>query len=406
MKTGIYINGLGQSVANENGIDYAIRLTNEMNKNDNDFDYNVKLEKVEYTTEEKSNVICILKKDKKTADESIVYKFYEFQYGETLTKSYVDKNILYKNYLLFSIVITKLPIMIWRMIMPTKQYSSTFQMVYIFSIFFIIALSILLMIPSTISLFLNDQLVAAIKSIKWIYQPIHAMGIERKDIISISEVFVPIISLIMLVIPKANLFITGLSTEFVSAHLYLQYAQQKGIILGNLDLLYEYIAQNEVEPEIHIHTYSFGTLLALDYLYPYKGKLTGNALNLTKGLITIGTPFDFINTYYPNYYNARGSEIEIETKSLQWINVYSITDALASNFRNDAVAGDAAYGIIANGLIPANIDYEVMVTSNFGFFNYMLLNNLKVHGMYWSETTNGKSCLDPIYMKMVELKMI
>lgn len=404
MKIGIYINGLGQSVADENGINYATRLTHEMNKNDDDFDYHVKLEKVEYFAEQKSNVICILKKNRKSAAEEVFYKFYEFQYGDTLTKSYIDKNLIYKNYLLFSIVITKFPIMLWRIIMPTKQYNSTFQTLYIFSLFLFIALSILLMIPTTLSLFLNDDLVAAIKSISFIYDPIHRLGIERKDIINASEIFVPIISLVMLVVPKANLLITGLATEFVSAHLYLQYAQQKGTILGNLDHLYEYIAKNDPEPEIHLHSYSFGSLIALDYLYPYKSKLTGNTLKRTKGLVTIGAPFDFINTYYPKYYNDRGNEIELQ--DFEWINVYSITDALASNFRNDSGAGDSEYGIVTNGLKPDNIDYEVVVTTNFGFFNYMLLNNLKVHGMYWSESTNGKSCLDPIYMKMLALKMI
>ncbi|MFM2213213.1 MAG: hypothetical protein RL427_476 [Bacteroidota bacterium] len=404
MKIGIYINGLGQSVADENGLDYVTRLTNEMNKNDDDFDYHVKLEKVEYTAESKSNLVSIIKVDKKSSANEIVYKFYEFQYGGMLTKSYNDKNIIYKNYSLFSIVLTKFPILLWRIIKPTKQYHSAFQTLYIFSLFFLIALSILLMIPSTLSLFLNDNLVTSLKSISWIYNPIHNLGIERKDVIHISQIFVPVISLIMLIIPKANVFITGLATEFVSAHLYLQYAQQKGIILGNLDLLYEYIANHETEPEVYIHAYSFGSLIALDYLYPYKSKLTGNTLKRTKGLITIGAPFDFINTYYPNYYNSRGNDIEL--KEFKWLNTYSITDALASNFRNDSKAGAAEYGIIPGGILPYNIDYEIIVTTNFGFISYMFLNNLKVHGMYWSESTNGKSCLDPIYMKMVELKMI
>lgn len=403
MKTGIYINGLGQSVANENGIDYAIRLSNEMNKNDDNFDYNIKLEKIEYTNDQKSNVISILKKNKNSKEEEITYKIYEFQYGETLTKSYVGKNLILKNFSLIGIVITKLPIMLWKIIVPTKQYNSTFQTLYIFSIFFIIALSVLLMIPTTITL-LNDDIISSIKSVPLIYNPIHYMGIEKKDVVNASEIFVPIISLIMLIAPNANLIINGLATEFVSAHLYLQYAQQKGIVLGNLDLLYEYIVNNDTDAEIHIHSYSFGSLIALDYLYPYKSKLTGNTLNRTKGLITIGTPYDFINTYYTKYYNYRGNDIEL--KEFKWINVYSITDPLASNFRNDGKAGDADYGIIKDGLKPNNIDYEIVVTTSFSFINYLFLSNLKVHGMYWSETTNGKSCLDPIYMKMLELKMI
>lgn len=404
MKTGIYINGLGESVTNENAIDYATRLMNELNKNDDDYIYTIKIEKIKYTKEQKSNVITIIKTDPKTEIKESFYTFYEFQYAAVLTKSYVDKNLIYKNYLLFSIVITKFPILIWKSINPSKQYQSPFQTLYVFCLFLLLALSILIMIPATLSLFLNESLIVAIKNIPFLYKGIQILGVKRECIIEFSELFVPFITLLLLLIPKANIFIPQLATEFVSAHLYLQYGQQKGSILGNLDHLYEYIVNHETDSEIHIHAYSFGSLLALDYLYPYKSKLTGNTLKRTKGLITIGTPFDFINTYYPNYYKDR--DTTIEQKGFQWLNVYSVIDALASNFRYDTTAGMAEYGIIENSSPPININYEAIHTNNFGFFNYILLNNLKVHGMYWSETTDGKSCLDPIYIKMNELNMI
>lgn len=404
MKVGIYLNGLGQSVAHENAIDYATRLSNELNKNDDNYEYQVKLEKVAYANDQKSNLISILKKRIDNGEQSIQYKFYEFEYSHTLTQSFVNRNLIYKNYLLLSIVITKFPIMVWRMLKPSKQYPSASQTVYVFFLFMILAMAILLMVPTTLSLFMTNDLVSAIKKISLIYEPIHWMGIKRSMVVEISEKFVPFIALILLVMPQANVIITGLATEFVSAHLYLQYGEQKSEVLGNLDQLYEYITSHEENPEIHIHAYSFGTLIALDYLYPYKIKLCGNTLKRTKGLVTIATPFDFINSYYPHYYNDRDGTIE--SKDFEWINVYSLVDSLASNFRNQSTPGESEYGIIENGLSPKNIEYEVISAKNFGFFNYILLHNLKVHGMYWTDTTTGKSCLDPIYSKMNELEMI
>lgn len=404
MKTGIYINGLGESVTNENAIDYATRLTNEMNKNDDDYSYTIKIEKIKYTKEQKSNVITIIKTNQHTEAKENIYNIYEFKYGEILTKSFTNKNLIYKNYLLFSIVITKLPILIWKSINPPKRFQSPFQTLYIFSLFLLLACTILIMLPATLSLFLNDQLINTIKNIDFLYKGIQMLNINKEFLINLSKFFVSFITLLLLLLPKANIYITQLATEFVSAHLYLQYGQQKGIILGNLDQLYEYIVTSKPDTEIHLHAYSFGSLIALDYVYPYKAELTGNTLKRTKGLITIGTPFDFINTYYPSYYKDRNTTIE--QKGLQWLNVYSIVDPLASNFRNDANADIAQYGIIDNSSTPININYETINTNNFGFFNYMLLNNLKVHGMYWSETTDGKSCLDPIYIKMNELNMI
>ena len=405
MKIGIYLNGLGQSIAHENALDYATRLSNELNKNDDNNEYRVKLEKIEYINGQKSNVVSILKGEIKNEEEfTIPYKFYEFDYGRTMTQSFVHRNLIYKNYLLFSIVITKFPIMIWRMIKPSKQYHAASQTVYVFLLFMLLALAILMMVPTTISLFMTDDLVSAVKKISLIYEPIHWLGIERATVVEVSEKFVPFIALVMLVMPQGNLVISGLATEFVSAHLYLQYGEQKGEILGNLDLLYEYIVTNEKDAEIHIHAYSFGAIIALDYLYPYKSKVCGNTLKRTKGLVTIAAPFDFINSYYPQYYNDRDGAIE--TKGFEWINVYSVVDALASNFRNHATPGNSEYGVVVNGMNPVNIEYEVIGSKNFGLFNYILLNNLRVHGMYWTDNTNGKSCLDPIYLKMNELKMI
>ena len=404
MKTGLYITGLGQADINENATDYASRLANECNKNDDAYSYAIKIEKIAYTTAQKSNVIRIVKTDRITLASEIYYTFYEFDYGSFLSKSYTEKNLLYKNYLLLSIVVTKFPLLLWKSIRPTKQYQSQFQTLYVFSLFFLIALAILIMIPATLSLLLNEPLIEAIKSIPFLYKCIQMLGITKAGLIGFSEMFVPIITLILLLLPKANIFLTTLASEFVSVHLYLQYSEQKGLILGNLDQLYEYIVNHEDDPEIHLHAYSFGSIIALDYLYPYKSELAGNTLKRTKGLITIGAPFDFITTYYPKYYKDRGTTID--QKGLQWINVYSIVDVLASNFRNDGLAGEAVYGCTEKGTIPININYEAVNTDTFGFFNYLFLNNLKVHRKYWSETTDGKSCLEPIYSKMMSLQML
>ena len=83
MKIGIYLNGLGQSVAQENALDYATRVSNELNKNDDDNEYRVKLEKIEYINGQKSNVVSILKGEIKNEEEFtetkiilLIYNYY------------------------------------------------------------------------------------------------------------------------------------------------------------------------------------------------------------------------------------------------------------------------------------------------------------------------------------------
>lgn len=406
MKVGIYIDGLGQSVAEENAVSYATRLTKELNNHNNGVTFDLKVERIRYLKEHDTNVIHIVQIDKKK--ETIIYKLYEFNYSEMLTKDFNNKNILYKNYLLFSIVFKKFPLLIKRIIVPFKEYNFTVQTLYIFSIFFIIALAILAMVPSTIAVLsgfsIPETVVNFIKSYNWMLYIAKAIKEILLKFEGFSQNFISIMAIILLVIPKANTLITQLASEFVSAHLYLQFGNKKQDIFGMLDDLYEYIAENETDLKVHFHSYSFGTLIAMDYLFPYGNEISGNKLNYTEGLITIGSPFDFINSYYPNHYLERSSLLE--TKNFKWINVYSIADALGSNFRKDSNKGEATYGIDKNKLKPINLNYEVANLKSFGLFNFMQFDNIKIHGMYWSKSTDGNSCLNPIYLKMIELEFI
>lgn len=402
MKVGIYIDGLGQSVAEENAISYATRLKNELNYHHTGVEFDLKVERI-LLKELDTNAITIFQVGKQ---QKAVYKLFEFDYSEMLTKDFNTKNILYKNYLLFSIVFKKFPILLKRIIFPTKGYNFTFQTFYIFTLFFVIAAAILFMIPSTIAVLSNFSVPKGVADFIKDYHWLHniASYIKNKCTIFNTEHFVSLIALIILVIPNANSIITRFASEFVSAHLYLQFGHKKQDITGKIDDLIEYITENEDNPEIHFHTYSFGTLVAIDYLFPYGQEANGNMLERTKGLITIGSPYDFINSYYPNHYLERNSALE--SQDIKWINVYSISDALGSNFRNQPKKGDSDYGIGKNKLKPININYEVANLNSTSFFNFILLNNLKIHGMYWSTSTGGRSCLNPIYMKMVELGMI
>lgn len=304
MKVGIYIDGLGQSVAEENAVSYATRLTNELNNHHTGIKFDLKVERIRYLKELDTNLITIYECGK---PQKTVYRLYEFDYSELLTKDFNEKNILYKNYLLFSIVFKKIPLLIKRIFFPTKGYNFTFQTFYIFSLFFIIAAAILFMIPSTLAVLSNFSMPEGVSKFieNYTWLSTIATYIKEKWAVINTEHFVSLIALIILLVPNANSIITRMASEFVSAHLYLQFGQKKQDILGNLDQLMEYIAENEDKPEVHFHTYSFGSLVAIDYLFPYGHECTGNTLERTAGLITIGSPYDFINSYYPNYYMER-----------------------------------------------------------------------------------------------------
>jgi hypothetical protein len=404
MKVGIYISGLGQSFVNETVEKYAQRLKNEMSFDTNGVEYEIKTEKVVYTNERESTVVSIYENNGEA--ERLVYKFYDFKYHEILTEKFNSYSLVLKNFWLLVLVIRKVPLVLKRLFRP-NSYTHPYQMLYFFIIFFIIAFTIILMLPATLSVITNflgeahtNDFIIGLKDFFGIKQiPLVSVGFLD----GLSKVIVGFTALVLLILPKANVLIPNLATEFVCANDYIHHGMQKQLLLGNLEHLVEYIVENEDDCKIHFHTYSFGSIIALDYIYPFGNKLSANAEFFAEALITIGTPFEFVKSYYPNYYQNR---LTTYGDKLHWLNVYSIADALATNFRKDSEQGEAEFGIDKQAKKPFNINYEVSAINKYSLANFIMLHSIKVHGMYWDAKTNGQSCLRLIYTEMKQQCLI
>lgn len=395
-KIGIYISGLGQSFFQESVEKYAARFKNESNYNSLGVKYDLKTEKITYSDDNESTVVSIVE----TIDdkENIVYKFYDFKYRDSLTKNFKSYNILFKNLLLLLLVVKKFPLLLRRLFI-FDSYSRTGQTFYVFSIFFVISLAILFLIPSSF-VFVKDFI------LKYLIDKPETKQIVNKDTVTIvlnylsnfSIMFiVPVTTLLLLVVPESKTIVTNLATEFASLDNYIQYGEQSQCILGSMDLLIEYIVEHESDSEIHIHSYSFGTILAYDLLFPIGNLPSTNSKERIKLLITIGTPYEFVKAYYPNFYDNRSLIME---DKVQWLNVYSISDAFATNFRKDGVIGPSEFGILHSKLSPINLNYEIAPVQKFSLFNFITLYHLKIHQHYWDKTSQGQSCMRMIYNEM------
>lgn len=397
MKAGIYITGLAQHFVNESVEKYAERFMNEMNYATSGTQYELKSENVNYSSENYSTIAIILEKE----TQKPVYKFYEFKYNEFLTEKFNNYSLLVKNLFLLLLVCQKFPKVVGRMI-NRQNYSRPYQALYLFTILGFVALSVLFMLPALLEMaiaFFNPG--------------------DKSTLLYISEAIVSITALILLVVPTANIIISGIATEFVCANDYIQRGSQKQLLQGNLEKLIEYISEHETECKIHLHSYSFGSILALDYIYPFGNKVTANTQKYCEAIITIGTPVELIESYYTDYYKNRC----LDAVNIQWINVYSINDALATNFRKDANIGEAEFGIPSNNQQeteihqsefeicafpkkPQNVNYEVVTVKQHGFIDGLMLSGIKAHGSYWDKKTEGQSCLRLIYNKMQTLNLI
>lgn len=400
MKVGIYISGLGQSVTNESAEKYTERLKNELMVNTQGKEFEVKKEKIKYREDRESTIYSICDK---TTPNNPVYKIYDFKYHEILTAKFNSYSLIVKNLWLFLLVLRKFPLILTRLFIRSS-YNRPMQTVYVFMIFLIIASAVLIMLPATaevIASFLKKQenleTIAAFKK---------RVGIEHLQLDffeKLSLAIVPITAMLLLIVPNANNLLSNLATEFVCANDYMQRGSQKAVIQGNLEFLVDYISEHEENCRIHLHAYSFGSILALDYVYPYGNNPSRNAELFCEAIITIGTPFEFVNSYYPKFYKNRRMELG---DKLHWLNVYSIADALGTNFRKDAKIGDAQFGIQADSLKPANLNYEVSAHNPNSIIDFISLYSVRVHGMYWDPQAEGKSCLGLIYREMHQRSLI
>lgn len=403
MKTGIYIAGLGQSFVDETIEKYARRLVNEMSFDTNGVDYEIKTEKIVYTAGRESTVVSICEKN---GPKGVLYKLYDFKYHEILTEKFNSYSLILKNLWLLLLVFKKIPLLIKRLFVRAS-YNRPFQTLYLFCIFFIIACAVLLMLPAIIGLitdfFANENVNDLLAAFRRKTGIADIPFVSKAGVEGFAKVIVSITAVLLLLVPNANVLVASLATEFVCANDYMEHGVQKQLLQGNLELLVDYITEHEKDCKIHFHTYSFGSILALDYIYPFGNKVSKNAEMFCEAIITIGTPFEFIKSYYPQFYQNRTTAFG---DKLQWLNVYSTADALATNFRKDSKPGEAEFGIENTSNKPVNINYEVAPVNNHSIGNFLMLYSIRVHGMYWDNKAEGQSCLSLIYEEMRSRSLI
>lgn len=196
------------------------------------------------------------------------------------------------------------------------------------------------------------------------------------------------------------------ATEYVCASNYLRLASQKQLIIGQVMALLEHIAEkSEKYHGVHIVAYSFGTLLAIDSLFPHTRP--GGRLTMVKRMITIGCPFDLVRTYWPNYFTQR---LRVEGTPNRWINLYTPLDVFGSNFRNDRQRLEAEQGVTLQEnetevIAPdRNIAYDAgLQTEQLNWFDVLMVKGMKLHGGYWTdEEVPELSCLDSIVTELFE----
>jgi hypothetical protein len=391
MAVGIYISGLEHATDNETVEKYADRYVKELENATFDHLYYTKIEKIYYNNEQSSLVIKIFehaKETEKSDSDKLVYKLYDFEYSAQLNQNYQSKNLLFKNISLLLLVIRRFP-RIFVNLFKKSTIQKGGKTIYIFFLFLIMSLAVLSLLPLLIMTFDTTSTMESITTMN------SKNGLE----LAIKYGIILTITFILFM-PESNIILTKIAAEFITLDCYIYNKEQIQEIKNNLDELIEFISKQEANKKIHFHTYSFGSIIALDTLFPRDAQPTKNIQSRVNLLVTIGAPYEFINNYYPNFNKNRN---DIMTKKMHWINVYSLVDAFASNFRYDNKAGEANYGIINEKEIPININYEITNKTNHNAFDFLALKQIYMHESYWDDSKSGQSCTRLIYFKMREI---
>jgi hypothetical protein len=404
-QVGIYLSGLGGAFTHESVERYASRFSREYDYHNPEpsAEYQLHIDRFEFDKQKQSisNRVGVI--EKLHGRSKTVYQFYELEYAATLTRAFKSNNALVKIMQLFVKVFMKMGPMILRLFYLQNDigYCRKFrgQTLYLFFMIFVVSMGITFLIPAAVVAMFD-----LLKHITWLNKYVIKHQVVFADITSTAQIIANLTALLIFFIPGFSESVIGVSCEFVSAGDYLERGLTKQTIHGQLDLLIEQIVEHEgSDCEICFHSYSFGSLIIMDYLFPFGNEPSERVKNHVKGMVTIGCPYDFIAVYFPRFFRNRNLSLN---KHFKWINVYSLADALGSNFRKTNDVGMANYSFQPNGPCPINIDYEVANTDINLITQFFTFAALRAHGNYWDGNGNGQSCLRMLIGTMKDKQML
>ena len=334
----------------------------------------------------KTRMIRISAKDQTSVDTTV--DVYKLDYNNDFVHNYSESSLFYKTFRLLVLLIYGIPILIssFRSKNNAKSSLEKCQLLFgivLFSVFVAYMVILLIAVFGTLGAF-DTTLLA----------PIFAS----------SEGIIVFLALLESLRPNIRQFSEKIIVNYICLLEYLNFGKRRNVISGQLTNLLEYIGNKTAYQHIHIVSYSFGTIIALDNLFPLN-ELPNKRTPIVNTLITIGCPFDIVRFFWKSYFNRRQVLLKETPK---WINLYNPNDILSSNFRDDEELKEAQVGIrlVNSDIIVkpneniAHID-SVNIVEELNLHRYLkslfvllsFLFRIRSHFIYWRKKyENEKDC--------------
>jgi hypothetical protein len=220
-----------------------------------------------------------------------------------------------------------------------------------------------------------------------VYSALDAIGVVGKAGTIVPGAVVSVLTALGLWQSKLIESLASQAAAFVATGSYFRYGQRQDELVGGLVRLLQHLkaSRKVAYTRVDLVAYSFGSIVALDAVFPPKGRATASA-GYVDSLITVACPFDFVRTYWPSFFDDR----EVDPgRPKDWVNVYMPIDVLSSNFHDsDDQATEATVGIPTNGGAAARKPRNALYAdpanpTKLGLADIVAVVGLRSHSFYW-----------------------
>lgn len=176
---------------------------------------------------------------------------------------------------------------------------------------------------------------------------------------------------------------------------YLSSSDQKAAVIGQFTALLDFVASRPLAADapfgtakyehVTVVAYSFGSVIALDSLYPRSNPPSARYDAVTM-LVTIGCPLNLITSIYPKYFTQRYAP----GTTRDWVNVYSPDDLLGTNLSESAFPSPIQLRDGRRPIRPRsdafNLEWSSRFSEHLSAIAPFLLIGFQRHSQYWERS--------------------
>jgi hypothetical protein len=204
------------------------------------------------------------------------------------------------------------------------------------------------------------------------------------------QALVVVVAVLGVLLPNAREWLSTNAEQYLRMVRYLWFSGPRDTLRGEVLTLLERVGERSDVRRVHLVAFSFGSLVALDTLFP-PSKPPAPRIAKVHTLLTIGCPFDLVCMLQPPYFRERFAR----DAGLRWINVYDPIDLLGSDFhdtrRKSVTNGIGIPGALEERRPDDNLPWNGNQRLN--VVTVLLLASLRVHAQYWGPNPRADTAL-------------